>query len=679
MPRWFLSGSTPFASFFRCLVTPKPEQETPATGQAFPMPLPYPGVYRRSARRRTSQLCSALRHATNLVVAVLSWLALGCPAAGPSWLSLGKPLTGEQRGAVRRLEALVRVLVHQPEVGPAEMGRVAAKVEAVETQLSRLETIARRLGNFSKHYAGAPHDMHYDFEPRAAEPDPSLRSSSSGRPLSGTAACGWGKGSEACELPSDEIKAHPLWSKVARCCQFGQAWRRPSRRGRHINISEVRAGLQAELRHARRRPNCRVNLAMDSQVAFGALGKGRSSSGAINAELRKSLPVHLGYESYLDLMYFASAENPADDGTRNVPLRSPSDSLPVWWAAALQGDFAGLDAWLQERGALPEDALDLPPISELGVLRTPVPSRQEARLEWLRHPAARSARRPPACASSASAGSPLPAEVQEKLQAFAREQFVVPKGAVLDLSRKGFLDLYSGSFGVARATASRSGCWVLTFEICRSAAEDLCDLELRRRILDLIGSGAFYCCGAGPTCSSMSRAVRPPVRSAAYPAGFPDCREAMRAKVQDGNAHAEFTAAVVRRARASGTDFWVESSLTEPLFSGSASTFRRRWDFILKQLGVPEALKLTPGGLRGGGAVYLYQQQTPVQDLLWRMRLRSANTLESYLQEVAAVSVLPSLTASTRARIEAAAAVCDVQLNHFPGSGHGVQLNHFPA
>ena len=122
-----------------------------------------------------------------------------------------------------------------------------------------------------------------------------------------------------------------------------------------------------------------------------------------------------------------------------------------------------------------------------------------------------------------------------------------------------------------------------------------------------------------------------------------------------------------------------ESSLTEPLFSGSASTFRRRWDFILRQLGVPEALKLTPGGLRGGGAVYLYQQQTPVQDLLWRMRLRSANTLESYLQEVAAVSVLPSLTASTRARIEASAAVCDVQLNHFPGSGHGVQLNHFPA
>ena len=106
-----------------------------------------------------------------------------------------------------------------------------------------------------------------------------------------------------------------------------------------FNISEVRAGLQAELRHARRRPQSRLNLAMDSQVALGALGKGRSSSAAINRELRRSLPVHLGYESYLDLMYYASAENPADDGTRNVPLRAPSEDLPQWWSAALLGDF----------------------------------------------------------------------------------------------------------------------------------------------------------------------------------------------------------------------------------------------------------------------------------------------------------------------------------------------------
>ena len=121
----------------------------------------------------------------NLVVAVLSWLSLDCPAAGPAWISLGQPLSGEQHGAVRRLERSVRVLVRQPMVGRSEMGRVAAKVEAVEQQLGRLETIARRLGRVSSHYMGAPDDMYYDA-PSLSEPGPSLRSSSSARPLSGT-------------------------------------------------------------------------------------------------------------------------------------------------------------------------------------------------------------------------------------------------------------------------------------------------------------------------------------------------------------------------------------------------------------------------------------------------------------------------------------------------------------
>ena len=106
-------------------------------------------------------------------------------------------------------------------------------------------------------------------------------------------------------------------------------------------------------------------------------------------------------------------------------------------------------------------------------------------------------------------------------------------------------------------------------------------------------------------------------------------------------------------------------ALEEKLFAASAATFRRRWNHILDRLGVPAVVKLMPGGLRGGGAVFLYQRGTPVHDLLWRMRLRSQATLESYLQEVAAVSVLPALPATTRQRIAAASALCDVQLEHF--------------
>ncbi|CAE7648407.1 Cdk10, partial [Symbiodinium necroappetens] len=1398
LPRWVLEQPTPFASFFRSLVTQKPKQGAPATGQAFPMPLPYPSVYKRSARRRTSRLRASERHAVNLVVAVLSWLALDCPAAGPAWISLGQPLTGEQRGAVRRLESFVRVLVRQPMVGPSEMGRVAAKVEAVEQQLGRLETIARRLGRVSSHYLGNPDHIDYDSPPPARflrvgaglcsgrgvydhggdrafdrllasrlvmtgrpafDPtphlDPEARShyldpaawmkdpetldealprpkfkatraerlrvlkmlddtdrlrfipadlvdprftsglfaiikdqdrdrmimdcrcpnaleSATGRwirtmataasllnlslgpteelvmagedlkdyyyffktpparllrnvvtgklprdvaatfagfssaedghafyyaalntlpmgdlnavsygqtahvslllthtdvqlaelltldsrPPRGCFATGiciddfvcmekrprgsglprrtsrvmrgmrrgyalaglersekkafegatkisrlglatralldlvagslvaifsfrrrllsmlnlvytegrglprdmvfslsaglrdelttsailistaatnlrarpspvlvatdasldWEAGVEAeigpevarevarhalikplwnrllrpGELPEDEVKAHPLWSKLARALQYGGAWRRPCRRGRHINISEVRAGLQGELRHARRRPRSRLNLAMDSQVALGALGKGRSSSSAINRELRRSLPAHLGYESYLDLMYYASAENPADDGTRNVPLRTPSEELPHWWAAALQGEFAGLDAWLAERGALPQDALGLPPLTELGVVRTQVTSRKEARRSWWQRPSQRRLDK-----------ATLPLHIQRLLRALPEQQFLTAGGKAPDLCEKGFLDLYSGSYGAARALARRSGCWVLTFELHRDAGEDLLDAACQARILELIAGGAFYCVGGGPVCSSMSRAIRPPVRSKVHPAGLPDCRPAMQAKVAAGNQHAAFAARVVETAAQVGTDFWIENPaasflwqqpawqaltegvgspggfflldfcrcgspwrkrtliytstalrgqrllcscsgphqrlsgyckerrqmwtkvaesyprplngllaaaateamrplgdrrhisacdicrcgsqrigeadnpgpaevcleevqlvsartqalqhrlltdfrtwlasqlsrparlslegcamafcavlraygnhlfqtgqplykwrhlcayfqkerltlrpympmcwdlttrwerlcptahrtpvpyalaravislslalgwarfaavvglsfygtarvgeplrahrgaillpsdllldelpacyvrveapktshrgtgrvqhfvvrepsfvkflerllandpLTQKLFPASAATFRRRWDYVLERLGVPAVVKLTPGGLRGGGAVYLYQRGTPVHDLLWSMRLRSQATLESYLQEVAAVSVLPALAATTRQRIAAAASVCDVQLEHF--------------
>ncbi|CAE7735652.1 unnamed protein product, partial [Symbiodinium necroappetens] len=779
------------------------------------------------------------------------------------------------------------------------------------------------------------------------------------------------------ELPADEIKAHPLWSKLARALQYGGAWRRPCRRGRHINISEVRAGLQAELRQARKRPRSRHNLAMDSQVALGALGKGRSSSQAINKELRRSLPAHLGYESYLDLMYYASAENPADDGTRNVPLRAPTEELPLWWPAALEGDFEGLDAWLAACGALPQDALGLPPVAELGVVRRPVATRGEARKLLWRQPTSRASRGRPGSRADFPCGVALPSSTQELLSTLPVRQFVTVGPGVPDLSKKGFLDLYSGSFG------------------------DLLEPDCQSKILALIKAGAFYCVGGGPVCSSMSRAIRPPVRSAAHPTGLPDRRATLEDKVLAGNKHASFTAAVVRTAAAHDTDFWIEnpaasflwlqpawkellddadppgrcflldccrcgapwrkrtriytstslggqrllcqcpgphqrlsgyckerrqmwtkvaesyprplngvlaaaateamrpagdrrhisacdicrcgtqrigeaanpgppvesleevqlvsvrtqtlqrrllsdfdawlasrlsrparlslegcamaycavlraygnylfqtgqplykwrhlcaffqkerlslrpymplcwdlatrwerlcptahrtpipyalvramislglalgwarfaavvglsfygtarvgeplrahrgaillpcdllvdetpvcyvrveapktghrgagkvqhfvvgeaafvrflerllarSPLEEKLFPASAATFRRRWNYVLQRLGVPAAFKLTPGGLRGGGAVLLYQRGTPVSDLLWRMRLRAQATLESYLQEVAAISVLPAFTDATRRRIAAASSVYDVQLEQF--------------
>lgn len=54
------------------------------------------------------------------------------------------------------------------------------------------------------------------------------------------------------------------------------------------------------------------------------------------------------------------------------------------------------------------------------------------------------------------------------------------------------------------------------------------------------------------------------------------------------------------------------------LFAGSPAAFRTRWNSLLSTLGIPSSANLTPGGLRGGGAVESYRRGLPVSDIQWR-------------------------------------------------------------
>ena len=89
------------------------------------------------------------------------------------------------------------------------------------------------------------------------------------------------------------------------------------------------------------------------------------------------------------------------------------------------------------------------------------------------------------------------------------------------------------------------------------------------------------------------------------------------------------------------------------LWDGSPHTFRRRWDAVLIMLAIPPSAGFLPGGLRGGGAVHAYFQGVPISDILWKMRLRGQNSLEHYLQEVAAMRSLQHLPPTARERIRA--------------------------
>ena len=92
------------------------------------------------------------------------------------------------------------------------------------------------------------------------------------------------------------------------------------------------------------------------------------------------------------------------------------------------------------------------------------------------------------------------------------------------------------------------------------------------------------------------------------------------------------------------------------LFSQSSYQYHKNWHILLKDFSIDASSGLTPGGLRGGAAVLHYKQGRAIADLLWMMRLRSQITLESYLQEVAALNAQATLTPSVRTLIKDVAA-----------------------
>ncbi|CAE7501380.1 unnamed protein product [Symbiodinium sp. CCMP2592] len=92
------------------------------------------------------------------------------------------------------------------------------------------------------------------------------------------------------------------------------------------------------------------------------------------------------------------------------------------------------------------------------------------------------------------------------------------------------------------------------------------------------------------------------------------------------------------------------------LFAKTPSAYRYRWNKFLQLLSIDSELRLTPGGLRGGGAVHCYRLGLSVADIQWRMRLKHQATLEFYLQEVGALSALNHLGDTSSRKIRAVAA-----------------------
>ena len=317
------------------------------------------------------------------------------------------------------------------------------------------------------------------------------------------------------ELPGEVYKTNPLWTQFARALQF-RLLAVFSRRVRdHINIKELDSCLAAEEALAPFSWESARSLSLvDSQVSLGSLLKGRSSSASLNSRLRSALPGLLFFNLHPYYAYLASADNPADDPTRDRPVRSPAISEPLWLKAAELGQFAELDRFLAQFGLDPLQlqGLDLLQKSFEERDRSPgVPSSPDPGL-GVDAPAAFCAS--PALAAQARNLRSVP-RTSALLQSVSRQQLFLSSTArpraPATPSGPGYLCLYSGSRGVARAAVQVGFAWAVTFDWQHGPQQDLLNPSLQDKIVSAIESGDFAAVGLSPSCPSLCSAMRPAV------------------------------------------------------------------------------------------------------------------------------------------------------------------------
>lgn len=160
------------------------------------------------------------------------------------------------------------------------------------------------------------------------------------------------------ELPDGTFEElygmHPLWEEVVasqRFEQLGKTVTTTSRR--HINVGELKSALEAERQEGQRHPDSYFVHLQDSQVSLACLLKGRSSSRALNRELKRSIPEHIASGVRPFYGYVRSKRNPSDDPTRSREVRPPEREEALWLTKLKEGDPSELEVFLRDRDLHP--------------------------------------------------------------------------------------------------------------------------------------------------------------------------------------------------------------------------------------------------------------------------------------------------------------------------------------
>ena len=469
----------------------------------------------------------------------------------------------------------------------------------------------------------------------------------------------------------------PEW--IAELCEslhFKELFRYQFAKAGHINVNEARTYKTWLKSMAKSFPDTRFVGILDSRVTLGAAAKGRSSSFAISRVLQGTLGYVIGGGLYPGGLHCYSHLNRADEPSRNKAVRGPTKDPPSWLVDLSQGDTRKFDAvvasarieklaarWLRFLLLLagdiephpgptyrPRGSFDLKVGFEAHTASTmsrclsafAVWVEQHAKLKW-----ELVTQDPQALATALRAYGihcfelGLPRYMFVYSITAVQDQFPLVKSfsnIAWQVDKK-WQQAEPGTCRpvlpgiVIRALICLSTLWgwhSLTGIVMLGFAAMLHPSEM----LSLTRRDLVFPRDLGFDSSSLYIYLRNPKTS----------RFARR---QHGRVDDPIIIAVAERLYGS-------LELDSRLFKASMSVFRKQWNLLLDRLGIPFRRNdqgATPAVLRGSGATHLYSGCEDIGWIAWRGRWARTRTLEFYLQEVGAQTLIHQLHPFARAKV----------------------------
>ena len=479
------------------------------------------------------------------------------------------------------------------------------------------------------------------------------------------------------KFPDRPWHQDPEWiSELCESLPFKEMFRYQFARPGHINVNEARTYKTWLKSMAKSYPDTRFVGILDSRVTLGAAAKGRSSSFAISRVLQGTLGYVIGGGLYPGGLHCYSHQNRADEPSRNKSVRGPTKDVPLWLTELAAGRVQMFDAVVASSRFEKLAARWLRFLLLLGgdIERHPGPQRQprgvfDLRVGFEAHTASTMDK----CLAAFSAWVESHAKLKwDALTLDAQALATALRAYGIHCFESG-LPRYMFVYSITAVQDQ--------FPLVKNFSNIAWQVDKKwqqfepgtcRPVLPSIVIRALICLSTLWGWHSLTGIVMLGFAAMLHPSemlsltrrdlvfprdlGFDNTslyihlrnpKTSRFARRQHGRIDDPIIIAVAER-------LFGALELDARLFKASIGVFRKQWNLLLDRLGIPYRKVdqgATPAVLRGSGATHLYSGCEDIAWIAWRGRWARTRTLEFYLQEVGAQTLIHQLHPFSRAKV----------------------------